>query len=130
MDNRYYYTLLLYTTVVVTAVVVAAVEAREVPVEREPAVVERLRRCLGGEVGAVQVASTIRTTASTGSIGIGFAGLSVAVPVEVSIKDEESTTGAVEAAVEDIRSRIKSNRATIARPVIDEDPEPYNYEEF
>ena len=54
----------------------------------------------------------------------------VAVPVEVSIKDKESTTGAVEAAVEDIRSRIKSNRATIARPVIDEDPEPYNYEEF
>ncbi|KZX21225.1 hypothetical protein [Rathayibacter tanaceti] len=54
----------------------------------------------------------------------------VAVPVEVAIKDEESTTDAVDAAVEDIRSRIKSNRATIARPLFDEDPEPYDYEEF
>jgi hypothetical protein len=54
----------------------------------------------------------------------------VAVPADVAIKDEDSTNEAVDAAVEDIRSRIKSNRATIARPVIDDEPAPYDYEEF
>jgi hypothetical protein len=51
-----------------------------------------LRLCVGGEVSAVQVAPTTRTIATgaaitgagtTGTIGIGLAGLSVAVPVEV-----------------------------------------------
>ncbi|MBF4461129.1 MULTISPECIES: hypothetical protein [unclassified Rathayibacter] len=54
----------------------------------------------------------------------------VVVPIELAIRDVDGTSDAVDAAVEDIRSRIKNNRATIARPVIDQDPEPYDYEEF
>ncbi|ROQ64824.1 hypothetical protein EDF36_0325 [Rathayibacter sp. PhB152] len=54
----------------------------------------------------------------------------VAVPVEVAVDDEAAMNEAVASAVEDIRSRIKNNRRTVARPVIEPDPEPYNYEEF
>ena len=54
----------------------------------------------------------------------------VVVPVEQSVDDEAATEEAVAKAVEDIRSRIKDNKRTVARPVIEPDPEPYNYEEF
>lgn len=54
----------------------------------------------------------------------------VAVPIDLDVADEDSAKEAVDAAVEDIRSRIKSNTRTIARPVVDADPEPYDYEEF
>ena len=54
----------------------------------------------------------------------------VVVPVEQSVDDEAATEEAVAKAVEDIRSRIKDNKRTVARPVVEPDPEPYNYEEF
>ena len=54
----------------------------------------------------------------------------VAVPVDLDVAEGASIDEAVDRAVEDIRSRIKNNRATIARPVLDADPEPYDFEEF
>ena len=54
----------------------------------------------------------------------------VVVPVEQTIGDSAAADEAVAKAVEDIRSRIKDNRRTIARPVVEPEPEPYDYEEF
>lgn len=54
----------------------------------------------------------------------------VAIPVDLDVADEDAAQAALDTAIDDIRSRIKSNRPTIARPVIDDDPAPYNYEEF
>jgi len=54
----------------------------------------------------------------------------VVVPVEQTIGDSAAADEAVAKAVEDIRSRIKDNRRTIARPVVEPEPAPYDYEEF
>lgn len=56
----------------------------------------------------------------------------VAVPVDITIAiaDEDATKQAVDAAVEDIRSRIKSNTRTVAKPLVEDEPAPYDYEEF
>jgi hypothetical protein len=54
----------------------------------------------------------------------------VVVPVERTVGDSAAADEAVAKAVEDIRSRIKDNRRTVARPVVEPEPEPYDYEEF
>ncbi|PTL71298.1 hypothetical protein C1I63_18920 [Rathayibacter caricis DSM 15933] len=54
----------------------------------------------------------------------------VAVPVQLDVEDKHATTEAVIRAVDDIRSRIRSNRRTVSQPVLDDEQHAFHYDEF
>jgi hypothetical protein len=56
--------------------------------------------------------------------------VSVPVDLEVIGLDESAASEASDRAVEDIRSRISANQSTVARPIIEDEPPAFFYDEF